>query len=356
MYETFTIKNFRGFRELTFSPLSRVNLIAGANNVGKTALLEGIFLHIGVNNPEIPLRVNVIRGIEHFKIQPEELWGWLFFEKRMREPILLSSRDERNVTRNVKIALAEPETEHISTKNRDATKHSCTSSSSSVEGPRELLLDYEDSLGKRTQGRVFISPSGELAAKRALSAPVPMGIYLSTRARFMHEDAERYSNLERVGRHEFILPILRHLEPRLNRLTVLVSGGVPLISGDIGIGELIPLPLMGEGLVRLMSILLAIANAQNGVVLIDEIENALHHSIMVKAFEALGMATRDYSTQMFATTHSRECIRAAQEAFSKSGINDFILHRLEQVNGQIHDYAYNEESLAAAVRADLEVR
>jgi hypothetical protein len=271
MYETITIRNFRGFCEFTFSPLARVNLITGSNNVGKTALLESIFLHIGINNPEIPLRVNIIRGIEHFKIQPEELWGWLFFEKRMTEPIISSSRDEKNVTRTVRIALAQPEIERISTKDRNVTKHSSTFSSSAVEGLRELLLDYQDSLGMKTQGRVFIAPSGELEAKRPLPVRVPTGIYLSTRARFIHEDAERFSNLERVGRHEFILPILRHLEPRLNRLTVLVSGGMPLVSGDIGIGELIPLPLMGEGLVRLMSVLLAIANAPSGIVLIDEI-------------------------------------------------------------------------------------
>lgn len=208
----------------------------------------------------------------------------------------------------------------------------------------------------KTQGRVFIAPSGELEAKRPLPVRVPTGIYLSTRARFIHEDAERFSNLERVGRHEFILPILRHLEPRLNRLTVLVSGGMPLVSGDIGIGELIPLPLMGEGLVRLMSVLLAIANAPSGIVLIDEIENGLHHSIMVKVFEALGMAARAHDAQIFATTHSWECIRAAHEAFSKGGVHDLILHRLERVNGQVHDYAYNEETLAAAVAADLEVR
>ncbi|MBN1565485.1 MAG: AAA family ATPase, partial [Anaerolineae bacterium] len=43
MYTSFHIKNFRGFRDLTLDGLARVNLIAGGNNVGKTALLEAIF-------------------------------------------------------------------------------------------------------------------------------------------------------------------------------------------------------------------------------------------------------------------------------------------------------------------------
>jgi AAA15 family ATPase/GTPase len=47
MLRSFTIKNFRCFKDLTVEPLERVNLIAGANNVGKTALLEAIFMFIG---------------------------------------------------------------------------------------------------------------------------------------------------------------------------------------------------------------------------------------------------------------------------------------------------------------------
>ena len=44
MYTSFTIENFRLFEKLTVEPLARVNLIAGENNVGKTALLEALWL------------------------------------------------------------------------------------------------------------------------------------------------------------------------------------------------------------------------------------------------------------------------------------------------------------------------
>ncbi len=82
MYTRFEIVNFRGFDHLMLDPLARVNLIAGKNNVGKTALLEALFLHIGAHNPELPLRVNAIRGIERFPLQPDEVWGWFFYDKR----------------------------------------------------------------------------------------------------------------------------------------------------------------------------------------------------------------------------------------------------------------------------------
>src|SRR3990172_1358460 len=46
MYRSFAIRNFRCFRDFRIGDLERVNLIAGANNVGKTALLEAFFVQL----------------------------------------------------------------------------------------------------------------------------------------------------------------------------------------------------------------------------------------------------------------------------------------------------------------------
>ena len=51
MYTSFAIENFRCFEDLTVQPLARLNLISGQNNVGKTAMLEGLWL---LNNPTEP--------------------------------------------------------------------------------------------------------------------------------------------------------------------------------------------------------------------------------------------------------------------------------------------------------------
>lgn len=60
---SFTVENFRCFKKLTIEPLERINLIGGTNNVGKTTLLEAIYLHFGINNVELPLMLNENRGI-----------------------------------------------------------------------------------------------------------------------------------------------------------------------------------------------------------------------------------------------------------------------------------------------------
>ncbi|MGK7878307.1 MAG: ATP/GTP-binding protein [Xenococcaceae cyanobacterium] len=149
--------------------------------------------------------------------------------------------------------------------------------------------------------------------------------------------------MERVGRQDEVLETLRLLEPRLERLTLLVVDGQPIIHGDIGMSELVPLPLMGEGLGRLLSIILAIANAKGGTILIDEIENGLHYSVLTKVWKAIAHAARQAEAQIFATTHSGECIIAAHKAFSEQ--YDFRYHRLDWVKDEIKAVPYDKETV-----------
>ncbi|HEK84748.1 MAG TPA: ATPase, partial [Candidatus Aminicenantes bacterium] len=83
MYKSFKINNFRCFEKLELPELERVNLIVGKNNVGKTALLEALFIHCGAYNPELALRVNAFRGIEVIKVEftgwAEAPWDSLFY-------------------------------------------------------------------------------------------------------------------------------------------------------------------------------------------------------------------------------------------------------------------------------------
>ncbi len=69
MIKTFEIENFRTFRHLKLTDLARVNLIAGANNVGKTALIEALWKHSAQANPTIWTRLSNFRGINQIHAQ-----------------------------------------------------------------------------------------------------------------------------------------------------------------------------------------------------------------------------------------------------------------------------------------------
>ncbi len=119
---------------------------------------------------------------------------------------------------------------------------------------------------------------------------------------------------------------------------------------------MIPVPYMGEGIGRLLSILLAIANARGGVALIDEIENGLHYSVQKQVWQAIAHAARQNDVQVFATTHSYECINAAYEAFASSEPYDFALHRLDRIDGEIKVVRYDRDMMKYALEMFHEVR
>lgn len=356
MFTSLQIKNFRCFRALEVQSLERVNLIAGKNNTGKTALLEAIFLQLGPNNPDLPTNLDGFRGIERTRVDAEEVWGWLFFAKRIEETIELCSTSTEQTRRALRIRLLELESSLPVTPKTDKETISTQSPAFvTTNAWRELVLEFADPTGTVHTSRMSLA-DGTVSQSRARLPPFPPGIFILTHKWFLEPDAERFSKLEQVGHQDVVVEALQFLEPRLSRLAVLVTGGVPLIHGDIGIGRLVPLPVMGEGVVRLLSIVLAIANAAGGTVLIDEVENGIHHSVLVNVWQAIAQAARRADVQVFATTHSYECILAAHEAFSTSDPYDLRLYRLERTGEDIKAVTYDQESLDVSLEEHWEIR
>ena len=361
MYRSFRVRNFRCFRDLSIAELQRVNLIAGVNNVGKTALLEALFLHCGATNPALTMSLNAFRGIESVKVEfgtwVETPWDSFFANFDTSGAVELEGENEATGHRRLALRVVR-DAEELARIGRVGEHEPDASSGAPLtsDAPQVLGLDYEDGSGRRGSQYLVADPKG--IRLKSFPAPPPFpAVFLGSRIRIRPaDDAERFSNLEVKGQQGLLTGILQIVEPRLRRVAVVVSAGAPVLQGDVGLGRLVALPLMGEGMVRLASLALAIANMPKGVVLVDEIENGLHHALLTKVWQAVGEVAQQFNVQVFATTHSFECIAAAHEAFSMGGSYDFALHRLERVNGTIRAVRYEQATLAAAIETGLEVR
>ncbi|MDY6806906.1 MAG: AAA family ATPase [Cyanobacteriota bacterium] len=357
MLKSLTIKNFRCFENLTLEPLELVNLIGGGNNVGKTALLEAIFLLAGVSDIEKPLRLNLFRGIEQKKLDIEDLCQWMFFNKDIAKTIEIAAGESGKEFRSMKIKLVESDAAILPLLPNYLSKGNRL---------KNLQIEYQKNGRETAIWRVAVVGDREdseevgtaLKMERGEIEPHPPTELISTtKARTSTtETVENFSRLEEVNRQGEILETLQILEPRLKRLAVLVTGGIPMIYGDIDIGHLVPLQMMGEGVVRLAAIALTIANTENGTVLIDEIENGLHHSVLVKVWKAIINVAKKSKVQIFATTHSWECIQAAHEAFLTENSYDFRYHRLGRVGGTIKTATYDRETIGTSVDMNFEMR
>ncbi len=352
MFQSFTFKNFRCFRDFKLDSLARINLIAGQNNVGKTALLEGIFLHLGPTNPGLSEILRGMRGIQRAGIRSaEDVWGDLFPAYNLDAIIELASEDRSGVYRFLHMSLKEPEHTRFIQPETDAEKMVALGITKLPD--REFILEYRDSTGQEAVSSALVTDAIR-SDKIGKVADLPLIRLIATSTRRV--ETTLFSDLEAVGRESEVISALKLIEPRLKRLALLSTGGTSIIHADLGIGRLIPIPLVGEGMNRLLTITVAIANTEHGVVLIDEIENGLHYSVMTKVWTAIAQAARAADVQIFATTHSWECITAAHEAFSSSAEYDFRLHRLDRVGEDIQAVTLDQEMLDTAIKTGLEVR
>jgi len=359
MYRWFEVNNFRCFDELMLAGLERVNLIAGVNNVGKTAILEALFLFSGAYNPELTMRINAFRGIESIKIElgkwAETPWDLLFSGFDTSKKIELSGENETSGRRMLRLRVIRQAEELAQISYFIQHPEKQESTFLTTESTQVLELEYEEN-GKHGKHYMIIDPKGIRITPISPPPPFP-AFFQGARVRIpLREEAERFGKLEIRGEQDVLLRVLQLIEPRLKRLAIVVMAGEPILHGDLGAGRLMPLPIMGEGMVRLTSLILHISNAPNGIILVDEIENGLHHSVLPKIWRAIGDVARQFNTQVFATTHSLECIIAAHRAFTESAIYDFRLHRLERIRGTIRAYTYEKNTLEAAIETGLEVR
>ncbi len=362
MHTSFTVRRFRCFQNTTIEPLSTINLISGKNNVGKTALLEALWMHHGYFNPELGVRVSAKRGLT--RIKPEEAFHDLFSDFDISAPIELISQDEDGKRHELRITVSEPSTSRLELQkdrfngdngyDQTATDRISQESTQLTASKVELEFTSGDDPTIRSQA---VLERNAIRFERTTGLKESTGIFLtSQQSGNLEELAERFANLAVAKQEKKIVRFLKIIEPRLQRLTVQYRGGLPIIYGDIDMPRLVPLPLMGQGMGRLLQIALAISDATDGILLIDEVENGLHYIVMAPVWRAIAGLAQEYQVQIFATTHSRECIDAARQAFVNISDVGIALHRLEASPAGIRAMTYDLDMLDAAIEIDAEVR
>jgi AAA15 family ATPase/GTPase len=355
MYTSFHVKNFRGFEDLELNDLARVNLIAGKNNVGKTALLEALYVHARAYNPQEIVNLNFMRGLSFEQASDIRL---NFYMRDTSLRVILEGHDRKTEHRSVILRMVS-DVEELAKVNITVSADRYSNGTPTVaENLPVFALDYAHGKGGRS-GTVYLSSlsQGRINLTGALPPPFP-AYFTPAQGRSTSEElAELVSKLDIAGYQEILLDALSILVPSLKRISVLYLNDKPIVWAEIGTNRL-PLNLLGEGTNRLANFIVSLVDARDGVIFIDEIENGLHHSVLASVWKTLAKVARQFNVQIFATTHSLEAIYAAHEVFRSEGAYDFQLLRLDQneKTGKITAVTYDEEIMEAAVEANFEVR
>lgn len=354
MYETVKIRNFRGIGKLDVDDLTRINVLLGKNNAGKTSVLEAVFLLCGGTNPSVPNAIAAYRGQRTMNVLPDNVWRPLFHQMDPNTPIRILGRwkgdsIDRQLQIEATLQGANPEVE--------AGTGIGTAIYDDELTIEMLTLNYTDANQReyRTQAKYD-------AQRRGLDV-LPMDREDFVRCQFlsarsypaMDRDARQFSHLVRIKQQHEIEEALRIIEPRVQRVELLAEYGGSAIYVDLGLPSLIPLAACGEGFVRFFSIIVEITSCRQGVLLIDEIDNGLHYSVMKKLWKLLGRLSEKHDVQIIATTHNEELITSAVEALSDQ-LDSLAVYRIDRFNTGHNAVRYDAETLPAVCDAHFEIR
>lgn len=352
MYTSVHIKNFRGMEDLRVEDIRRINLIVGRNNAGKTSLLEALLLIGWPTRPSLTLTLGTMRGQRRASERPDAIWRSLFHGMDPSRTIELATRDERSGFERILSIQAGPSDEATVLPEQDMLR-------TPPEGEliQSIRYRYRPPAGEVIETQLFIDPSsGQIRRRAAARDESTPSVLLAARSNVsLPMDIERYSGLLRAKQERWVLDALRIIEPKLEKLELVTEGGEPSIYADVGLPSLVPLAICGEGMVRMFSIVVELTASRGGALLIDEIDNGLHHSVMSPFWGALGQLAADLDVQIFATTHSDEIIRAAIQAFS-GDLSALRIFRLDRRGEGLRLVRYGDVALEGVLDHDAEVR
>lgn len=359
--ETFHVGRFRGLSDITLEGAGQVNLVVGGNNSGKTSILEALAVYskpLDVFEWTSVARMREVRGapiMVNTGLSAVDAVRWLFQQEsrsdwdRGESSMSLASSGPAAIrslnARCLPIKGIPPEPRYASRtrpRQADLDEEEGWHLSIQVEadlamsgrGGKQLGFDLEvDGLTESQDGvrlDIDLWPSaGHVRPARTRGPQIPSATLSPYSHRNQPMQLRLLSKVVSAGNKSALLDLLRGVDENLLDLEIITEAGDrPLLTALLSDQRRVPVTVLGDGFRRALSIAMAMNQVQGGLLLIDEIETALHISALGTLFPWLLKVAHETGVQVFATTHSLEAIQAitaAAEPFGDTGITAFHL-------------------------------
>ncbi len=375
------IRNFRGFQHLTIEHLGRVNLIVGKNNIGKSSLLEALQLYTRRGSPEL---IWDILGTRDENRQPtsrlsrdaaklEDLLAslkYLFYGRKEIKghfgSILIGPVNSPENTLSITIGWYGS---HIDEEGNRRTQLLEPEEYNLVDNPTprftiqmdsQQMISYPLRLDPLTPSSLLRSELEEIDC-----------VFVSANGldRDKEQDVDLWDGVALRSLENEVLNSLRLIAPGVEGLNFIGDARSVRLRRDAAssrrriptvrisdIDEPLPLRSLGDGMQRMLGIALAIANAKDGMLVVDEIENGIHYSVQSELWQLIFQLAHRLNVQVFATTHSWDCIKGFQKAAQEQKQEEGVLIQLGYKKNEVKATLFDEEELGIAMRQQIEVR
>ena len=307
------IDSFRGLHNLTIDNLSQVNVFVGANNSGKTSVLEAIKLLSAPDDVGQVVRIALQRAQVSTETKKRNIVNYVLniFQKT-------TDVDSQQDYYHIKLGAKAKARDYIY--EADGTIGEAVDSTGTTKGTLDIAIKTSvDS--KKSNYRIIQIVNGDDATYTSTERPIYNSLYLPSSITYYRSCVVFLSHyIVREGKQE-VLQILQTFDRSIDDISI-VGEDVYLHNTDSGS---MPLFAYGSGLQKAVLLTVAIAYCKNGVILVDEIDNAIHVTAFKDVFGWFLDACIRWDVQAFITTHSAEAIDAILEINHEKHLSEDLL-------------------------------
>jgi hypothetical protein len=362
MLRELTIENYRCFEKLHVKDLAQVNLIVGKNNVGKTSFLEAVYLYVSGGDPKCLLEILSARELTYeAKSQignltsPNEYQlGDIFnlASQNRYSKFLIGSDSAMQLCFQIEKPDMQFQFGRLRIDYQPMQKNPYPS-----WGPIELA--FQDSFIINSQG--FNDKYGTLLLETFCSAQgnAPYH-FIESRGLGFESLRKLWEQVNLTPEEDSVEMAMKLLEPKVERIGFTTNRQPSIGSIKVRLkGEATPVALssLGDGMRRILGLVMSLAVSKSGYLVIDEIDMGLHYDAQFSMWRLVLETAKRLNVQVFATTHSWDCIAAfqsAMEAMEDPSIGKLI--RLDARGEKLRAVEYKAEELEIAVSHGIEVR
>lgn len=353
MINKLSIDNFRGIQHLDIDNMKRISVFSGKNNVGKSTLLEALFLLMDHTSNDSFSKLNSFRGLIISDIMT--IWEPLFYNMDLNAVIRVYTKDDDGLERHLEY---KKDTDYVPQSTSVIPEDVLAQFRAASKESYSLLFSFDEGEYKEN-GHFSAGPSGILRQMATSKPGNEIKRMKSTRfinptnTRTTETVVDGIGKLELSNEKKLIIDILRELDPSIEDIVTISKQNISQLHIRVQ-DKWIPLQYAGDGVMKLLHICLEMLERKDGLLLIDEIETGFHYSMYSNLWRIINKISKESDCQVIATTHSYEMISAITSITEDK--DDVVYYRLGKKTDTITSHRYDYELLESALKSEMEVR
>lgn len=355
LFTELLIGAFRGVRDLHLSDLGAVNLIVGANNSGKTSVLEAVSLLVRPVDPVQWTRVLQCRDIDQRKLSPERVWGMFPTGER----ISLDEGPQRSQAIVIEGTISHGCRRMEARATAQETGVILPDQSSALRVDVRIALTAEDRTAP-INWNMHITSGSELvtdvlddnSVMKYRAVPLAPNTRNSS-ARLV----DLFSHVIATQTKDLALSLVRLFDAQVEDIHLVQAHGEQHLMLQHKARKAVDLATFGDGMRQALALALAVTRASGGLLVIDEFEAGIHHHLLVQLLRCLLLACQKANVQVFCSSHSLDAIDSLLEAALQINLLPQLRAYWLQVDtAQRRVHRYAGERLASLREGGLDIR